>query len=144
MSDFLEKVLHTAAGLVPGLDKVDDCLRTRDQLKEDHRYDYVKKLALPAGAFTGAVSGVYSVLEMGPQPMALFAGPVAGLLVYGLIDGAACALEGKTWFTCAFGDLATFSDNVASSAFGVSPHIATKFIGGVASDTLRSAGLCRN
>lgn len=129
-AEFIKGVPGATAALgfldsLPGLHNIIHpflaCLQQSDPQKRAQFFSMseVHKFAPWIAIGAGILSGAWALYEYGPLPGALLAGPIVAGVLWCVIDGVACAMEGKTIIDCMLGDALSFVQHTMKSVLGV-------------------------
>jgi len=149
---FLKSLLHTGASVASKLpvvgelaDPLLDCTSPQEEVDKRHSKAWLHHLAVPLAMAAGAMSGVWSLISFGPTPLGLLSGPIFGAMIYALIDGAACAGEGRSVFSCVTGGAMGITNKLMGSLTGgiVDPDFMKKTAGSLERAALSKLG-CKN
>lgn len=98
------------------------------------KMQWMHKLVEPVAIGAAIFSEYYAIVNYGPLPGALLAGPVAGVVVFWLFDGVICVMEGRSFLLC---PLQQFVEAVVNLAQQLVP--GASFVQGIAGSIEKGA-----
>lgn len=98
-----------------------DCLAgaNDEQLQQIAKYQWMHEFSAPVALFTGVLVEYWSFRTYGPVPGALLAGPIGAALVYWIVDGAVCWLQGESPIFCPLAGLESLFNSLVRNVTGV-------------------------